>query len=475
MSASTINLLPVEVLASIAREVQPQDLKNFVLTCRLVYLASHDALKEYRDLRKQYRQVRVIIGSQAPFISYYLPELLHRVLESPKLASHVEDLSYIEDENDKYRAADFKQLFQERLGNLQLNSPERDTWWSNTRQNQCDPRANQLMVGLLLHHLPHLEAFTWHSVKCGRALTDLFQLNQLHQADLRPPLLPALKKVWLSAGVRVGLVCHISLKQVLPFLSLPTIEYMSIQGLRYSDPPDHLDAAAVPPRSSNLQELVIVYSFLDKVLYHLLQLPRSLRRLHFEPEWSNPNPMPFEIFPLSRVKRYEVQHLTIHMIEWRDHIDREALPLHTELTFLETNCFLTDDATITPASDIKHYFPPSIRHIVFADWDIERQKDFFIYLQQILELRKAKILPNLRHLTLRSEAIRIMSYNRKIKAVRKKSKALGVKFVIDLAEPGWRSSCDSRGQVSWWRRSHDGYSSADIDRVCNRESISEDV
>ena len=474
MSASAINLLPVEIIASIAREVQPQDLKNFVLTCRFVYSASHDALKEYRDLRKQYRQVRVTLRSQAPFMSYYLPELLHKVLESPKLASHVEDLSYIEDENDKYRRADFKQLFQERLENLQLNSPERDTWWSNTRQYQCDPGANQLMVGLLLHHLPHLEAFTWHSVKCGRALTDLYQLKKLHQADLRPLLLPALKKVCLSAGVRAGLVCHLSLEHVLPFLSLPTIEYMSIQGLRYSDPPVHLDAAAVPPRSSNLRDLVAEHSFLDKVL-HLLQLPRSLRRLDFLRTWTDPAQSSHGIFPLRRIKHYDLEHLSVHMNEWRDHIDRQVLPEHTKLKFLETDCFLTDDATLSPASAIKHYFPPSVRHIVLADTDMEKPNDFFIYLQQILELREAKIIPNLRHLTLRSEAIRIMKYSRKIKVVRRKCKALGVAFVIDLAYPGFRTSCDSRGQVSWWRRSHDGYSSADIDRVCNRETISEDV
>ena len=473
MSAPAITLLPVEILVYIAHEVQPQDLKNFVLTCRLIHSASLEALKEYRVLRRQYRHIGKFINGKPFSTCHHLAELLHRVLESPKLASHVEHLSYIEDENDKYRPADYRQSFQDSLENLQLSNPERETWWSDTRTNRCRPRAHKLMVGLLLHHLPNLEAFEWHSVEYALDLASLLQPNHLHPAGLRSPLLPALKKVSLSAGWLVEWENRISLKQVIPFLALPSIEYMDIYGLRYSDRPDHLDAAAVLPRSSNLQELVIEYSLLDEALCHLLQLPRSLRRLHFQADscfyrdW-----MVYEMFPLSRVKRYELRHMTIHMMEWKAHVDREALPLHTELTFVETDCFLTDDATITPASDIKHYFPPSIRHIVFADTDMERPKDFFIYLQQILELRKAKILPNLRHLTLRSEAFRIMSCNRKIKAVRKQAKALGVEFVIDLAEPGFRSSCDSHGQVSWWRRSHDGYSSADID---SRRRIPEDV
>lgn len=234
------------------------------------------------------------------------------------------------------------------------------------------------MVGLLLHHLPNLEAFEWHSVANALDLASLLQPIQLHQAGLRPPLFPSLRKIWLSAGQYGMYVGNIILKQVLPFLALPMIEYMNIQDLRYSDPPDHLDAAAVPPRSSNLRDLVIGHSFLDEVLHHLLQLPRSLRRLDFLRTWTIPAQSSHGVFPLRCIKHYDLEHLCIRMNEWRDHIDREALPLHTKLKFLETDCFLTDDATVTPASDIKHYFPPSVQHIVFADTDMETER--FLHL-----------------------------------------------------------------------------------------------
>ena len=255
MSASPIILLPAEIIASIAREVQPQDLKNFVLTCKAIYLASQDVLKVYRELRKQYRHVGNARKWDNSQVCYHLPELLQRVLESPKLASHVERLSYIEDENDEYRAADFKQLFQDRLENLQISNPERQAWWSDTRENQYKPRANQLMVGLLLRHLPHLETFEWHSMRFRLDLTDLIRPVQLDRAGSRYPL-PALKSVSFSAGRYGNVLGKITLKQVLPFLALPNVEHMNIQDFRYSDPPDDLDAAAVPLRGSNLRELV---------------------------------------------------------------------------------------------------------------------------------------------------------------------------------------------------------------------------
>ncbi|MDI1487578.1 MAG: hypothetical protein OHK93_006848 [Ramalina farinacea] len=475
MSATPIILLPVEILVYIAREVRPQDLKNFVLTCRVVYSASEDALKEYRGLRKQYRHVGNFIREQRSSACHYLAELLHRMLESPKVASHVEHFSYREDKRDEYRAADYKQSFQDSLENLQLNNSERETWWSDTSQNRYKPRANQLMLGLLLHNLPNLEAFEWHSVENALDLASLLQPTQLHQAGLRPPLLPFLKKVWLSAGRFGAYVGDIPLKQVLPFLALPMIEYLDIQRFKCLDPPDDLDIAAVPPRSSSLRELVLSMSCLGKNLDHLLQLPRSLTKLNFVCPASDDESR--EVFPLGPAKQYHLERLKIRMVFWTHHIDRNALPLHTELQYLETSCFLIDDATLTPASDIKHYFPPSVRHIVFADSDLETQKDYFRYFQQILELRRAKILPHLKRLTLRSEAIRITRFNRKVKATRKAGKALGIEFDVDVDWPRYTIGLHPRDRrpVSWWRRSHDGYSSADTDPVGCREPISEDV
>lgn len=256
----------------------------------------------------------------------------------------------------------------------------------------------------------------------------------------------------------------------MPFLALRSIESLDITSFNYSAPPDDSNPtiALVAHKSSNVRELALSRSSLGEALDHLLRLPRSLRQLTFVAPVSAGSRAPHEIFPLDRLRLHDLERLTIRMRRWHDHIDRQALPrIYRKLVFLETSVFLTDDATVSPADQIKHYFPPSVQHLVFADSHFEMQTDFLVYFRQILELRRAGILPDLVRLTLRSERVRLRSFQMELWRTKQDCAIQKVEFDVDF---DWErfmpdSPIDGLRPMSWWRRSHEGYSTVEVDQI----------
>lgn len=494
MAATYLASLPTEILTCIAKELGPRDLEAFVRTCRDILVASTNLLEEHLILQRKYRHISTGLDGCEPASSevyYELCSLLKTVLQEPRIAAHIEHLSLIQHWNHVFDFAhhdpDF--VLTDVLDSFNISPSE-----YGRRTEGAD---EGLVVGLILLHLPTLETFHWSSAWAARHVTTVLKsrlpqrndanrprlsnLEPLYkietpQAALNPPLLPALKRVIID--VPEGALQpqgRIFLQQIIPFLALPSIESLHITSFDSFLNTGNLVIPLVPHRSSNLRELALSRSSLGEALDHLLRLPRSLRRLTFvapvsplhlaphEIHWA-----PHEIFPLDRLRLHDLERLTIRMRRWHDHIDRQALPrIYRKLLYLETSVFLTDDATLSPVGEIKHYFPPSMQHLVFADCRFETQRNVFLYLQQILELQRAGILPNLRRLTLRSERVRLQGFEAQMQRIEQECAAQEIEFDVDF---DWERSMpdspvdDSRPR-SWWRRNHERYSTFEVNEI----------
>ena len=492
MAATCITRLPTEIVTSIARELLPRDLESFILTCRDIHLASGSVLEEHRVLQQRYRHTSTGLEryeSAPPKVYHSLPGLLKTVLREPRIAAHIEHLSLIQQSEDPFNFNDDPDVsLKDALDSLNISRSEYQRGWFEGE----DRSEEQLAGGLLLQHLFDLETFHWCSSQSALQLTTLlrsrlppqtdvnrprlsnlerFYKIQSPQADSNPRLLPALKKVILDVPEKAhepqG---NIVLQQIIPFLALPSIESLDITSFKYSAPPDdgNPTIALVRHGSSNLRELALSRSSLSEALDHLLRLPRSLRRLTFVAPVSAGSRAPHEIFPLGRLRLHDLERLTLRMRRWHDHIDRQALPgIYRKLVFLETNVFLTDNATVSPVGQIKHYFPPSVQHLVFADCRFETQMDIFVYFRQTLELRRAGILPDLMRLTLRSDRVRLQGFEMILRRTEQECAAEGVDFDVDFdwERPIPDSPAAGRIPVSWWRRSHEGYSTIEVDDI----------
>lgn len=471
--------------------LQPRDLESFTLTCKDIHRAAGSVLEQHGVLQRQYGHISTGLedcGPAPPMVHHYLPVFLKTVRQEPRIAAHIKHLSLIQQLEDFFNLNDEHDLsLKDALDSLNISRSEYQRDWFEGEERG----VKQLAAGLLLQVLPNLETFHWCSGTSPLQLTTLlrsrlpprleanrprlsnlerFYKIQTPQAGLNPPLLPALKKVILDVPevahpTRGNTVLH----QIIPFLALASIESLNITSFNYSAPPDERNPtiALVPHRCSNLRELVLSLSSLGEALDHLLRLPRSLRRLIFVAPVPAGAPAPHEIFPLDRLRLYDLERLTIRMRRWHDHIDREALPRYRKLLFVETSVFLTDNATLSPAGWIKHYFPTSMQHIVFADEHFETQMDNFLYFQQILELRRAGTLPDLMRLTLRAERVRLQGFEMEVQRVEQDCAAQDVEFNVDF---DWERSIaasptDDGKPVSWWRRSHEGYSTIEVDEI----------
>ena len=502
MAATGLTSLPTEILIAIARELWPRDLEAFVCTCRDILVASGSVLDEHRVLQRGYRHIKAGISGcepAPPEVYHRLSSLLRTVLQEPRIAAHVEHLSLVQPWEATYKLkgdidwaiSDVLDIFTDVLNSFNISRPECDWLFE---------REDGVASGLLLLHLPHLETFHWSFGRMGDGLDDVlttvlksrlaarteanrprlrtleaFDKIETPSAGLKPPLLPALKKVIIDlpeGALRAE--CTIYLQEIIPFLALPSIESLHITPLNSLLNKRSSVIALVPHKSSNVREVVLSHSSLGEALDHLLRLPRSLRRLSFvapvspghwipQDHW-----IPHEIFPLDRLRLNDLERLTIRMRRWHDHIDRQALPrIYRKLLYLETSVFLTDDATLSPVGDIKHSFPPSVQHLAFADCHFETQTDVFLYFQQILELQRARILPDLRRLTLRSEMVRLKGFEAQIQRIKQECAAQGVEFDLDF---DWERSLpdspvDESRPRSWWRRNHKRYSTTEIDKI----------
>ena len=499
MATTCITSLPTEILTAIARELRPRDLERFFLTCRDILVASTSVLKEHRILQKRYKHISTGLDACEPAPSevyHHFPTLVKTVLQEPKIAAHVEQLSLVQQWGESWNFDDFDDDLSllDVLDGLNVSRSGKRGWHNGDYESE-----EQLAGGLLLQHLPNLELFHWCPARNAFQLSIVLQsrlrppsdlirarLSDLErnlkietpQAALNPPLLPALKKVIIDVpegwSQSLGLI-HVH--DFIPFLALPSIESLHITSFDASMVNNRNPIIAlVPHRTSNLRELVLSRSSLGEGLDHLLRLPRSLHRLTFVAPISPLDWASHEIFPLDRLRLHELERLTIRMREWHHHIDRQALPrIYRRLLYLETNVFLTDDATLSPVSEIKHYFPSAVQHVVFADSHFETQMDICLYFQQILGLRRAGILPDLRRLTLRSERGRLHGFEAQVQTIEQGCLALGVEFEVDS---DWECSKpeppvdESPGDefnysepVCWWARSHEGYSTREVDLI----------
>ena len=409
--------LPVELLCLILKHVRPNDIDNFLLSCKRLHgIASKEFVDDHTFFKNWLRTIDNWVGMSTRCTT---PELLELILKEPCKADYVkaivvrpwrvqwDKVSLPRDwtpgmlrlwypySSDRIRA------FEEEIGNNKFIPSRAEARWIRNMRNGNESPVIALIL-LRLHHLTSL-------VMALGDLEDQFMIQALRHIAQNPhsSSLSRLRHAEIHRTSRDIFPLRSDVEYLLACVALPSV--VSVEGYELFDPFSRDDLIKLVPQSTSVQSLKLENCvFRHDTLEKLIKSARSLRSL-----------------------------ICIHVITHRQHIDPphkwicEVL-LESASTTLEELvldfsprpdfgfCFgsqlrfskythlqsLTIDywsliGPSFPATDqIPTLLPASLVTLVIRHFFMESYEWLRQFMEQIAKARKTNLLPRLLHLKL---------------------------------------------------------------------------
>ncbi|CAD6575336.1 MAG: hypothetical protein ASARMPREDX12_007228 [Alectoria sarmentosa] len=271
--------LPNELLEEILGCIAPNDLDNFVLSCKLLHKLATKRLQEHKVLRRYLTRV----DNRGPFKANQFPELLHQILVKPFKADYVQQVDindwywrFFDPDLDDEAAescphhpyAHYKmQLFKTAV-DLSDSIPieDKERWMLRIESGDENP-----VLALLLSKLHYLASIKITLI----SREDRFLFQTLERAVKEPgsPSFSRLLEVEIS-GINSEMhnLCLLTV-----FAALPSVTSLKAYGLFGKDWYHH-SALSLTPHSSNLRDLALEACNVScSALVNLIKSAKSLR------------------------------------------------------------------------------------------------------------------------------------------------------------------------------------------------------
>ena len=282
--------LPNELLEGILSCIAPNDLDNFVLSCKLLHKLATLRLQEHKVLKRDLTRV----DNRRPFKANQISELLHHILVMPFKADYVQQV-YIDDwhwrffdPNEDDEAAEscphhlyadntmqaFKTAVQ-KTDSIPIGDKER--WISRIECGDENP-----VLGLLLSKLHYLTSINISLT----SMEDRF-LFQILEGAIKEPGSPSFSRLLEVEISGISLEMH-NLCLLTIFAALPSVTSLKARRL-FGEDWHHHKAFSLTPHSSNLRDLDLEGCNIScSAFFNLIKSAKSLRSFTYSyPEYSD--------------------------------------------------------------------------------------------------------------------------------------------------------------------------------------------